>query len=218
MIMIETMEELIFTGGQLTDFSNAGYFLFKFGINIFFTFIIMRIIFFPVYKERDYVFACLIINVSVFIICYMLANIQLKMGFAFGLFAVFSILRYRTEQIQIRQMTYLFAVIIIAVLNALTDNASGSLCELIAVNCIIMISIYVLEKNFLHSNEIVKLITYEKIDLIKPENYKTLIKDLKERTGFDIKRAEVESINFLNDTAKIKIIFVSPELNLNKVD
>jgi hypothetical protein len=174
--------------------------------------IIMRGIFYPIYKERDYFFTAIVINVAIFFICIFMESIQLKLGFAFGLFAIFGIMRYRTEQIPIRQMTYMFAVIIVAVLNSLAGN-NISYAELSLANIAIVLTILFLEKNMLHNNEMVRIITYEKIELIKPENYAGLISDLRERTGLHIKRAEIDSINFLNDTAKLKILFHQPGNN-----
>jgi Ca2+/Na+ antiporter len=140
----------------------------------------------------------------------MLASIKLKIGFAFGLFAVFSIIRYRTEQIPIREMTYLFTVIILAVLNALSTG-SLSYAELLLANTAVLVTVFLLEKNFLYNRELVQRITYEKIELIKPENYSRLIADLKERTGLDVIRVEIDTINFLNDTAKLKMLYHSPD-------
>jgi Ca2+/Na+ antiporter len=140
----------------------------------------------------------------------MLGSIKLKIGFAFGLFAVFSIIRYRTEQIPIREMTYLFTVIILAVLNALS-NGSLSYAELLLANTAVLVTVFLLEKNFLYNKELVQRITYEKIELIKPENYSRLIADLKERTGLDVIRVEIDTINFLNDTAKLKMLYHSPD-------
>jgi hypothetical protein len=136
--------------------------------------------------------------------------LELKIGFAFGLFAVLAIIRYRTEQIPIRKMTYLFTVIIIAVLNALSDD-NVSYAELMLANMAVLITVYILEKNILCSREITRVITYEKIDLIKPENYNELIIDLKSRTGLDIIKADIEGINFLNDTASLKILYKYPD-------
>jgi hypothetical protein len=206
----DIIEQYSIFGIQLINFQNIGHLLLKLAINIIFAFIILRIIFYPVYKEREYLFTAFIINITVFLICFLLGSIKLKIGFAFGLFAVFSIIRYRTEQIPIRQMTYMFTAIIIAVLNALADDGI-SYAELFIANVVVVLTILILEKNFLHNRDMVKVIKYEKIDLIKPENYSSLIKDLKERTGFDIQKAEIESINFLNDTSMIKIYYQYPK-------
>jgi hypothetical protein len=178
-------------------------------IDILFTLLIVRFIFYPRYKENDYVFTTVVINIAIFFICFLMESINLDIGFAFGLFAIFAILRYRTEQIPIRQMTYMFAVIIIAVLNALSGDQI-SYAELVLANTIILLTILLLEKNFLHDDVTMKMITYEKIDLVKPENYLRLVDDLRERTGLKIIRVEIDSINFLNDTAKLKILFEQP--------
>jgi len=203
-------ENITIFGIQLINFHNIGYLTLKLIIDIIFSFIILRLIFYPVYKERDYLFTTFIINITVFLICFLLGSIKLKIGFAFGLFAVFSIIRYRTEQIPIRQMTYMFTAIIVAVLNALSDEGV-SYAELILANLIVLLTIFILEKNLLHNRDIVKVIKYEKIDMIKPENYSKLIKDLNERTGCNIQKAEIESINFLNDTCLIKIYYQYPD-------
>ena len=121
----------------------------------------MRVIFYKVYKERDYVFTLMVINISVFFICFLMESIKVEIGFAFGLFAVFAIMRYRTEQIPIREMTYMFAVVIIAVLNALSGDQI-SIAEVLLANTIIFFVILFLEKNIIHNNEAVKLITFEK--------------------------------------------------------
>lgn len=203
------MEAYTLLGTQLININNFQHLVLKFVIDLFFTLVIVRLIFYPVYKQKDYVFTTVVINVAIFFICFLMENIKLKIGFAFGLFAVFAILRYRTEQIPIREMTYMFAVIIIGVVSALSDNKI-SYAELLFTNTSILLIILFLEKNFLHDDEIVRVITYEKIDLVKPEKYSQLLSDLRERTGLQIKRVEIDSINFLNDTAKLKILFKQP--------
>lgn len=203
------LETYTFWGNQLIDFHDFGWMALKLILDLIFTLTIMRGIFYPIYKERDYFFTAIVINIAIFFICFFMESIQLKLGFAFGLFAIFGIMRYRTEQIPIRQMTYMFAVIIIAVLNSLAGDKI-SYAELFLANTAIVLTILFLEKNMLHNDEAVKMITYEKIELIRPENYAGLISDLRERTGLYIKRAEIDSINFLNDTAKLKILFHQP--------
>jgi hypothetical protein len=200
------IEEYLIFGIQLVNYNHLGLLALKLIMDLFFTLIIIRFIFYPIYKERDYVFTTMMINVSVFLICILMASVKFKIGFAFGLFAVFAIIRYRTEQIAIKQMTYLFVVIIVAVLNSLSDETI-SYAELILANMVILLSIYILENNLLHVKEVSTLIVYEKIDLIKPENHDLLIKDLKERTGYNVTKAELVRISFLNDTARLKISY-----------
>ena len=130
----------------------------------------------------------------------------MQMGFALGLFAVFGILRYRTEAIPIRHMTYLFIVIGISMINALS-NKSISIFELIFTNGFISLITYLIDRVWFQTLEESKNILYEKIDLIKPENQEDLIKDLKERTGLPIHAVKVEKIDFLRDTASITIYY-----------
>jgi len=141
----------------------------------------------------------------VFFICYFLSSIELSLGFAFGIFAIFSILRYRTETVPIKEMTYMFIAISIAIINAI---ASPSVCliEMIFTNTAIVGLTYVLEKAWIR-NEIKQLIIYEKIELIKPERQNDLIKDIEERTGLKINRYEIGKIDFLRDTALINVYY-----------
>jgi hypothetical protein len=205
-MMINSIAQYTIFGTQLINPYDCGQMLIRLGINILFTFIIIRMIFYPRYREVNYVFTTLLVNITVFLICYLMGSIKLKIGFAFGLFAVFSILRYRTEQIPIREMTYLFTVIIVAVLNALSDDKT-SYAELLLANVTIVIAVLILEKKIFLCCESSRVITYEKIELIKPENYPKLIDDLKDRTGLDVQKAEIIKINFLNDTAMLKILY-----------
>jgi hypothetical protein len=216
-MMLSDLESCTIFGNQLVNVHDFNVLAAKLMVDLVFTLIIVRGVFYPVYKERDYVFTAIVINIAIFFICYLMESIKLKIGFAFGLFAVFAILRYRTEQIPIREMTYMFAVIIIAVLNALSDDKI-SYAELFFANITITVIIVLLEKDVLHDDDTVKVITYEKIDLIKPENYPLLISDLRERTGLFVKRAEIDSINFLNDTARLRVLFERPKQLLKLVD
>jgi len=203
------LEQYTILGVQIINFTDISFLFLRFVLDVIFAFITLRFIFYPIYKERDYLFTSFMINIAVFLVCFLMASVKLKIGFAFGLFAVFSILRYRTETIPIRQMTYMFTAIIIAVLNALADDRTSHL-ELILANLIIVGTIFILEKDILHNRDFVHEIKYEKIDLIRHENYDLLIKDLKKRTGFNIKKAEIQSINFMNDTARLKVFYQYP--------
>ena len=130
----------------------------------------------------------------------------MEMGFALGLFAVFGILRYRTEAIPIRQMTYLFIVIGISMINALS-NKSISIFEVLFTNGLITLITYLIDRLWFQTIEEKKNIVYEKIELIKPENKQDLIKDLKERTGLPIHEVKVDKIDFLRDTAAVTIYY-----------
>ena len=188
---------------DLEDFSKL---LFKFGINFIFLIIIVRLIYYRVKDDKDYVFTYIMFNILTFFICFLLRKVPMEMGFALGLFAVFGILRYRTEAIPIRQMTYLFIVIGISMINALS-NKSISIFEVLFTNGLITLITYLIDRLWFQTIEEKKNIVYEKIELIKPENKQELIKDLKERTGLPIHEVKVEKIDFLKDTAAVTIYY-----------
>ena len=188
---------------DLEDFSKL---LFKFGINFIFLIIIVRLIYYRVKDDKDYLFTYIMFNILTFFICFLLRKVPMEMGFALGLFAVFGILRYRTEAIPIRQMTYLFIVIGISMINALS-NKSVSIFEVLFTNGLITLITYLIDRLWFQTIEEKKNIVYEKIELIKPENKQELIKDLKERTGLPIHEVKVEKIDFLKDTAAVTIYY-----------
>ena len=130
----------------------------------------------------------------------------MEMGFALGLFAVFGILRYRTEAIPIRQMTYLFIVIGISMINALT-NKSVSIFEIIFTNGFIVFITFMIDRYWFQTQELSKSILYEKIELIKPEKENELIEDLKQRTGLPVHAVKINKIDFLRDVASVTIFY-----------
>ena len=188
---------------DLEDFSKL---LFKFGINFIFLIIIVRLIYYRVKDDKDYVFTYIMFNILTFFICFLLRKVPMEMGFALGLFAVFGILRYRTEAIPIRQMTYLFIVIGISMINALS-NKSVSIFEVLFTNGLITLITYLIDRLWFQTIEEKKSIVYEKIELIKPDNKQELIQDLKERTGLPIHEVKVDKIDFLRDTAAVTIYY-----------
>ncbi len=188
---------------DLEDFSKL---LFKFGINFIFLILIVRLIYYRVKDDKDYVFTYIMFNILTFFICFLLRKVPMEMGFALGLFAVFGILRYRTEAIPIRQMTYLFIVIGISMINALS-NKSVSIFEVLFTNGLITLITYLIDRLWFQTIEEKKSIVYEKIELIKPKNKQELIKDLKERTGLPIHEVKVDKIDFLRDTAAVTIYY-----------
>jgi hypothetical protein len=188
---------------DVEDFSEL---IIRFIFNLIVSFIIVKVLYYNTSRRKDYLFTYMLISVVVFLLCFLLENVKLELGFALGLFAIFGIIRYRTITIPIKEMTYLFIVIGLSVINALA-NKKVSYAELIFTNLAVVAVVYLLERIWLLKHEGSKLITYEKIDLIKPENYQLLLEDLKERTGLEINRAEVGKINFLRDTAEVKIFY-----------
>ena len=193
-------------GIDLYDSKDLIKLLFKFSIDLLFLFIIVRVIYYRIKDEKDYVFTFFMFNILTFFICYLLRKVPMEMGFALGLFAVFGILRYRTEAIPIRQMTYLFIVIGLSMINSLA-NKSISWFEILLANSIITIITYLIDRVWFSTIELTKTILYEKIELIKPENEQELIEDLKQRTGLQIVAVKIDKVDFLRDTAQIKIYY-----------
>ena len=171
---------------------------------------IVRYLYYPVTKNKDYLFTYLLISVTVFFLCFLLENVKLELGFALGLFAIFGIIRYRTDPIPIKEMTYLFIVIGISVMNALV-NKKISHAEVIFTNVMFIAITYGLEKIWLLKHESRKNITFEKIELILPERKEELLADLRERTGLNITRVEIRNIDFLRDTANLRIFYFEDE-------
>ena len=193
-------------GIDLYDSKDLVKLLFKFSIDLLFLFIIVRVIYYRIKDEKDYVFTFFMFNILTFFICFLLRKVPMEMGFALGLFAVFGILRYRTEAIPIRQMTYLFIVIGLSMINSLA-NKSISWLEILLANAIITIITYLIDRVWFSAIEQTKTILYENIELIKPENEQELIEDLKKRTGLQIVAVKIDKVDFLRDTAQIKIYY-----------
>ena len=178
----------------------------RFGFNLSIAFIIIKLIYHRNHTNNDFVFTYFMFNSLIFFFAFLLGSITINIGFAFGLFAVFAILRYRTDPIPIKEMTYLFIVITIGVINALS-SAEVSYAELLFTNVALVGLTYFLE-TYWRKNLLVRItIEYEKIENIKPENHDTLLADLKERTGLNIQSFEFRRMNFLRDTARIRIYY-----------
>lgn len=184
--------------------------LFKFGVNTLVLFVLIRLIYYPIHRKKDYLFTYFLFNILIFFLCVLLNSVKLSIGFAFGLFAIFGVLRYRTEQISIKDMTYLFSVIAIAVINALASK-KVSVAELIFTDGMILLVTYALEHLWLTRHEAVRLLIYERIDLIKPENRAALYEDLHKRLGVTVSRIEIGKIDLLRDTAQLRVFYFEDE-------
>lgn len=178
----------------------------RLAIHMCFIFILIRLIYYPIARRKDFLFTYFLFSISIFTMCFLLESVKLEMGFALGLFAVFGIIRYRTDAIPIKEMTYLFIIIGMSVMNALI-NKKISIAELAFANLSIIALTFGLEKVWLLRHESQKLIIYERIDLIQLGRRQELIADLKQRTGININRVEIGKIDFLRDTAVVKIYF-----------
>ena len=211
LIILQTNQPELF-GVHIIEVQDFVELVIRFTFNLMVIGLIVRGLYYPVTRRKDYLFSYILISVLVFLLCFLLENVKLQIGFALGLFAIFGIIRYRTNSIPIKEMTYLFVVIGVSVINALAST-KVSYIELIFTNLAIIALIFLLEKIWLLKHETSKLIDYEKIDLIKPEKYNDLLNDLKTRTGLDIHRIEIGQINFLRDTVRIKIFYMEDDVS-----
>lgn len=184
--------------------------MFRFCINILFLTIIVRFLYYSKTRSKDYLFTYYMISIIVFFLCFTLKKYELDIGMALGLFAIFGIIRYRTDPIPIKEMTYLFVVIGVSVINSLA-NKKMSYAEIFAANLVVVFSILIIERLLLLKNEISKEIIYEKIENITPENEAILIEDLERRTGISINRIKIGNIDFLKDVATITIYYYNSE-------
>lgn len=182
----------------------------RYGFNVATMYLLVNVIYHQKFKDSTYSFTFVVFNTLMFFVCYLMSSSNLGVGFGFGLFALFAIIRYRTSTIPIKEMTYLFTVIIIGVINAIAVLPYWYIA-LFFINGVILLLIYVLNKAWLVTGQYQQQILYEKIDLIKPQNHKLLLEDLKSRTGLDIEHFEIKKINFLNDTALIQVFCGKPD-------
>ncbi|MDO9001552.1 MAG: DUF4956 domain-containing protein [Bacteroidota bacterium] len=208
--ILQISEDVINTGFDALQ-KISGKLLFRLLIDIVSIFILIRFVYFPVYKKREFYFTFFVFNLVIFLLGFLLNKVDLSLGAAFGLFAVFSMLRYRTENISIKDMTYLFLVIAIGLINAITKikgaEDSYEYLFLGLINILIISFAFLLDSKLLFKKEGVQTIVYEKIELVNTLNQSLLIEDIKKRTGLNVYRISIIKIDFLNDSAQIKVYF-----------
>jgi hypothetical protein len=185
---------------DLTDF------LIGAAVNLASALLIVRGIYFPVTRAKNYVFSFLVFNTMIFAVLSLLGSVELSVGLGFGLFAIFSVLNYRTDEMPIREMTYLFTLIALPVMNAFMLSGAN-LPQVLAANGLVIGTMFVLEKGWGFRYEGSHKLTYDNLELITPENRERLLEDLRTRTGLAVNRAEVARIDFVRDTAEITIHF-----------
>ncbi len=189
----------------------------RLAINLFILFVIVRLLYYPKTRRKDYLFTYFLIGIITFFLCFGLKKLDIDTGMGLGLFAIFGIIRYRTDAIEIKEMTYLFLVIGLSVVNAMLatevekDVYQINLLELGFINLSVIGVLYVLEYLWLMKHETRKIINYDRVDLIKAENHEALKHDLEERTGLVINRFEIGKIDFLNDTCLIRIYYYAED-------
>jgi len=205
-IASSTDDDLKFFGIKLINAEDFLSLLIRFSLNLIVIITIVIGLYAQTSKRKDFYFSYIAVSMVIFLLCFLLVSVKIELGFALGLFAVFGIIRYRTDAIPIKEMTYLFVVIAISVINALA-NKKISYAELITTNLLIVAGLYILEKILNLRQEIMYRILYEKIENVQVGKEVELLADLKQRTGKNIKRFEIERIDFLRDVAYINIFF-----------
>jgi len=206
MIITEILLQLNLLEIVWIDFDSFKTLLSKFALNLITTIIIVGYIYKSNHQNTEFVFTYFVFNILIFFLCHLMLSTQVTLGFAFGLFALFSIMRYRTMTINIKEMTYLFSVVCVAVMNALND-AHGSIIEQVFINCSILGSIFFLEKTLFTKKVISQRVTYEKIEMVKPENFAALKTDIESRLGHPVQEIEIVNLNFLSDSATLMVYF-----------
>lgn len=214
-ILIQILEEPIITSFEALQKLSVKL-VARMVIDLLSLFALLRFVYTPNYKKRDLHFTFIVFNLVIFLICFLLNKVELSMGAAFGLFAVFSMLRYRTEEISIKDMTWLFLVIGIGLVNAVTkikDASDGYEYIFIGIiNLLIFILTYLLESPVIIKKEGTRIVSYEKIELLHASQKSALIEDLKLRTGLDVQRVTIIRMDLVNDSAILKIYYKNDEI------
>jgi hypothetical protein len=192
---------------QLVDLDDLTKLVSRLVLDLVFVFILVRLIYYRLYRNREYVFTYFLFNIITLSLCLLLRKVPIELGFALGLFAVFGILRYRTEPIRIRDLTYLFIVIGLGILNAVA-NKKISVAEMVLVNAIIVGATAWLELRGGARGRMIPML-YDNVPLLSPGRERELYADLTERTGFPVKRVELVRVDLLRDSAEI-IVYEDP--------
>ncbi len=202
MVLLQQLnDDTVSTGFAFFEKLGPKFFI-RLTIDIISVIILVRFIYYPVYKNRENFYTLFIFNIIIFLISFILNKSDMSMGAAFGLFAVFSMLRFRTEGITTKDMTYMFLVIAMGLITALSK---GSWIEISFIDFIILIVTFLLETTFIMKKEVSQMVNYENIELIKPENSVAFKADLENRLGIKINRIEITEVDFLKDTAYLRV-------------
>jgi hypothetical protein len=207
---------LDFLGVELFNAESLLHLLFRFCFNFLIAWIIVQFFYYRKSQRRDYYVTFILFSSTMFLLIFLMENVKLQIGFTLGLFAIFGMIRYRTETVPIREMTYLFLIIGLSVINGLSLNITYT--NLLVTNVLLILVVAVLENRNILKHRSTKLVVYEKIDLIVPEKREQMIADLEKRIGVKIDKIEVGDINFLRDTANLKIYYTLEKGEINTMD
>jgi hypothetical protein len=207
---------LSFMGVEVFDSISLWMLLMRFAFSLLVCWVIIQFFYYKKSRRKDYYFTFMLFSVTIFLLLFLLQSIPMQIGFALGLFAIFGMIRYRTETVQIREMTYLFVIIGISVINGLAMDIPY--VTVIVANLLFILITWVLESNTFLKHTSHKIVLYEKIQLIKPEFRNELMQDLIERTGLEITKIEVGHVDFLRDVAYLKVYYKANSNEINTID
>lgn len=213
--LLDLTEDLL-AESPVIDTGELWQLLLRFACNFVVVGIIIHFFYYPKSRRRDYYFTFTLISVSVFLLIFLLGSVKLKIGFALGIFAIFGIIRYRTESVPIREMTYLFTITALSVINALSVQVGVT--EVAVTNILFLLVTWLLESERWLKHVNCKLVLYDRVQLITPDRREELIADLRARTGLDIQKVEIGHIDFLRDSAFIKVYYESSEQEINTIN
>ncbi len=195
-----------FLGVPLVDMTSLWTLLVRFAFHFIVCWVIVRCFYYPKSRRNDYYFTFMLFAVTIFLLIIQMDNMKMAISFALGLFAIFGMIRYRTETLKVREMTYLFIIIGLSIINGLALTVSY--LELGVTNLLFLISIWLFESDIITTRRTeTKIILYDKIENVKHGKEEVLLADLKERTGLDITEVEVGHIDFLRDVAYVKVTY-----------
>jgi len=197
--------QISFLGVPLCDTQNLIHLLMRFAFNLLVSWLIVRFCYYRKSGRRDYVLTFMLFSSAMFLLIFLMENVKLQIGLTLGLFAIFGVIRYRTETVPVREMTYLFIIIATAVINGLALNISYA--DLVAADALVVALLWIMESRLLLRHTSAKLVLYERIDLIVPERRAEMVADLERRLGIRIDRAEVGHDDFLRDVAFVKVYY-----------
>jgi hypothetical protein len=207
---------LTFMGVEVFDPTHFWMLLMRFFFNLLICWIIVQFFYYKKSRRKDYYFTFMLFSATIYLMLFNLQSISMQIGFALGLFAIFTMIRYRTEQVQIREMTYLFVIIGISVVNGLSMDIPY--VSVMTASLLFILITWALESNTFLKHTSTKIVLYEKISLITPDKSQELLADLKARTGLDITRTEIGHIDFLRDVAFIKVYYKANSDEINTID
>lgn len=212
----EISNQISFLGVPLCDTQSLLHLLMRFAFNLLVTWIIARYCYYVKSQRKDYVLTYMLFGAAMFLLIFLMESVSIQIGMTLGLFAIFGVIRYRTETVPIREMTYLFIFICVAVINGLALNISY--VELIVANLMLLLLIWTVEGRRLLRHTSAKLVIYEKINLITPDKREEMIADLEARLGHKVEKVEVGHVDFLRDVAFVKVYYELAEGETNSVD